>query len=36
MPNNAIAAMSKLVAIGRLMNPSEIFTSTPSGHRVIG
>src|SRR5476649_2561217 len=27
-PNNAIAAMSRLVAIGRLINPSEIFTGT--------
>jgi hypothetical protein len=25
MPNSAIAAINKLVAIGRLMNPSEIF-----------
>jgi len=31
----AMAAMRRLVAIGRLMNPSEIFTSIPLSHLVI-
>ena len=35
-PNSAIAAISRLVAIGRLMNPSEIFTQSPFCNRVIG
>src|SRR5207344_387116 len=35
MPNSAIAAMSRLVAIGRLMKPSEIFTRTDP-HAVAG
>ncbi len=29
MPNSAIAAIRRLVAIGRLMNPSEMFTNAP-------
>jgi hypothetical protein len=39
MPNMAMAAMRRLVAIGRRMNPSEMFTSlesfASSGHLVI-
>src|SRR5207249_4718520 len=31
VPNNAMAAMRRLVAIGRLMNPSEMFISTTLG-----
>jgi hypothetical protein len=34
MPKSAMAAMSRLVAIGRLMNPSEIFTHHPMGEVV--
>src|SRR5262249_26055160 len=33
-PNSAIAAISRLVAIGRLMNPSEMFTKEPYKYEV--
>jgi hypothetical protein len=35
-PKSAIAAISRLVAIGRLMNPSEIFTDHPCSQAVVG